>query len=87
MLVVCCLVGNKTDLQSLRQVSALEAAAVAEKYGIAFFETSALANNGRTTSLSDLHSCHLYDVQYSFYMCYVVLITRTFASHWLYCEL
>eukprot|EP01087_Luapelamoeba_hula_P013312 TRINITY_DN3802_c0_g3_i2.p1 TRINITY_DN3802_c0_g3~~TRINITY_DN3802_c0_g3_i2.p1 ORF type:complete len:309 (-),score=46.55 TRINITY_DN3802_c0_g3_i2:47-973(-) len=38
------LVGNKTDLEQQRSVSTAEGVALAEKWGVPFFETSALAN-------------------------------------------
>lgn len=44
--IVVMLVGNKSDLRHLRAVSKDEAMAMAEKYDLAFIETSALDSTG-----------------------------------------
>ena len=44
--IVVMLVGNKSDLRHLRQVTKDEAMAMAEKYDLAFIETSALDSSG-----------------------------------------
>lgn len=44
--IVVMLVGNKSDLRHLRQVTKEEAMACAEKYDLAFIETSALDSTG-----------------------------------------
>eukprot|EP01016_Furgasonia_blochmanni_P000553 TRINITY_DN10130_c0_g2_i1.p1 TRINITY_DN10130_c0_g2~~TRINITY_DN10130_c0_g2_i1.p1 ORF type:complete len:231 (+),score=39.28 TRINITY_DN10130_c0_g2_i1:61-693(+) len=60
--IVVMLVGNKSDLRNLRQVKQEEAAALAERHGLAFIETSALEATNVDSAfqrlISGMIQCH-----------------------------
>ena len=63
-----CLIGNKKDLSLLRQVSKNEAQSKANKYGIKFYETSALDSSNIKHAFEDLIKDIFVKTQNNFYL-------------------